>query len=98
MTNVLPWETCTHFSYLIQGIFQKKKLIWSNLVQASWGLVFVCCFGARLDQQSEGIPVQELTWGNQSRDLENMKAQFVAVNGIRKVACVVRTIFMHDMF
>uniref|UniRef100_A0AAR2LMR8 Anaphase-promoting complex subunit 4 n=1 Tax=Pygocentrus nattereri TaxID=42514 RepID=A0AAR2LMR8_PYGNA len=34
------------------------------------------------------IPVRELTWGNQSRDLENMKAQFVAVNGIRKVACV----------
>uniref|UniRef100_A0A8B9KSG9 Anaphase-promoting complex subunit 4 n=1 Tax=Astyanax mexicanus TaxID=7994 RepID=A0A8B9KSG9_ASTMX len=47
----------------------------------------------RLDQQSEGIPAQGLTWGNQSRDLENMKAQFVAVNGIRKVACVVRAVF-----
>ncbi|KAI4878273.1 hypothetical protein NFI96_011775 [Prochilodus magdalenae] len=49
----------------------------------------------RLDQQSEGIPVQELTWGNQSRDLENMKAQFVAVNGIRKVACVLSSNLRH---
>uniref|UniRef100_A0A8B9KTR2 Anaphase-promoting complex subunit 4 n=1 Tax=Astyanax mexicanus TaxID=7994 RepID=A0A8B9KTR2_ASTMX len=52
----------------------------------------------RLDQQSEGIPAQGLTWGNQSRDLENMKAQFVAVNGIRKVACVVRAVFFMPGF
>uniref|UniRef100_A0AAR2L6A4 Anaphase-promoting complex subunit 4 n=1 Tax=Pygocentrus nattereri TaxID=42514 RepID=A0AAR2L6A4_PYGNA len=52
----------------------------------------------RLDQQGEEIPVRELTWGNQSRDLENMKAQFVAVNGIRKVACVVRTFFYSVVF
>uniref|UniRef100_A0AAR2L394 Anaphase-promoting complex subunit 4 n=1 Tax=Pygocentrus nattereri TaxID=42514 RepID=A0AAR2L394_PYGNA len=52
----------------------------------------------RLDQQGEEIPVRELTWGNQSRDLENMKAQFVAVNGIRKVACVVRTFFYCSRF
>uniref|UniRef100_A0A3B4BWF6 Anaphase-promoting complex subunit 4 n=1 Tax=Pygocentrus nattereri TaxID=42514 RepID=A0A3B4BWF6_PYGNA len=51
-----------------------------------------------LDQQGEEIPVRELTWGNQSRDLENMKAQFVAVNGIRKVACVVRTFFYCSRF
>uniref|UniRef100_A0A3B1JNX2 Anaphase-promoting complex subunit 4 n=1 Tax=Astyanax mexicanus TaxID=7994 RepID=A0A3B1JNX2_ASTMX len=49
----------------------------------------------RLDQQSEGIPAQGLTWGNQSRDLENMKAQFVAVNGIRKVACVLSSNLRH---
>lgn len=44
----------------------------------------------RLDQQSSSIPSQGLVLGNQWRELENMKAQFVAVNGIRKVACVVR--------
>lgn len=43
----------------------------------------------RLDQQSSAIPCQELVLGNQWRELESMKAQFVAVNGIRKVACVV---------
>ena len=43
----------------------------------------------RLDQQSSAIPCQGLVLGNQWRELENMKAQFVAVNGIRKVACVV---------
>lgn len=43
----------------------------------------------RLDQQSDAIPCQELVLGNQWRELESMKAQFVAVNGIRKVACVV---------
>lgn len=30
-----------------------------------------------------------------SRDLENMKAQFVAVNGIRKVSCVVSSLLLH---
>lgn len=43
----------------------------------------------RLEQQSGAIPCQELVLGNQWREMENMKAQFVAVNGIRKVACVV---------
>ncbi|KAI1888724.1 hypothetical protein AGOR_G00171680 [Albula goreensis] len=42
----------------------------------------------RLDQQSGAIPVQSLVLENQWRILENMKAQHVAVNGIRKVACV----------
>ncbi|KAK5907848.1 hypothetical protein CesoFtcFv8_005656 [Champsocephalus esox] len=44
--------------------------------------------GLRLDQQSGSVPCQSLVLGNQWRELENMKAQFVAVNGIRKVACV----------
>uniref|UniRef100_A0A3Q3WH34 Anaphase-promoting complex subunit 4 n=1 Tax=Mola mola TaxID=94237 RepID=A0A3Q3WH34_MOLML len=43
----------------------------------------------RLDQQSGAIPGKVKLLGNQWRELENMKAQFVAVNGIRKVACVV---------
>lgn len=42
----------------------------------------------RLDQQTSAIPCQELVLGNQWRELENMNAQYVAVNGIRKVACV----------
>ncbi|KAM3876439.1 anaphase-promoting complex subunit 4 [Diretmus argenteus] len=49
----------------------------------------------RLDQQSGAIPCQGLVVGNQWRDLENMKAQFVAVNGIRKVACVLSANLRH---
>ncbi|XP_010870461.1 anaphase-promoting complex subunit 4 [Esox lucius] len=49
----------------------------------------------RLDQQSGSIPSQGLVLENQWRDLENMKAQFVAVNGIRKVACVLSSNLRH---
>uniref|UniRef100_A0A8C4E8L3 Anaphase-promoting complex subunit 4 n=1 Tax=Dicentrarchus labrax TaxID=13489 RepID=A0A8C4E8L3_DICLA len=49
----------------------------------------------RLDQQSGAIPCQELVLGNQWRELESMKAQFVAVNGIRKVACVLSANLRH---
>lgn len=48
-----------------------------------------------LEQQSGAIPCQELVLGNQWRELENMKAQFVAVNGIRKVACVLSANLRH---
>uniref|UniRef100_A0AAQ5XSP4 Anaphase-promoting complex subunit 4 n=1 Tax=Amphiprion ocellaris TaxID=80972 RepID=A0AAQ5XSP4_AMPOC len=49
----------------------------------------------RLDQQTSAIPCQDLVLGNQWRELENMKAQFVAVNGIRKVACVLSANLRH---
>lgn len=49
----------------------------------------------RLDQQSSNIPCQGILLGNQWRELENMKAQFVAVNGIRKVACVLSANLRH---
>ncbi|KAJ3599107.1 hypothetical protein NHX12_033070 [Muraenolepis orangiensis] len=49
----------------------------------------------RLDQQSGSIPSQGLVLENQWRVLENMKAQFVAVNGIRKVACVLSANLRH---
>uniref|UniRef100_A0A673WZY4 Anaphase-promoting complex subunit 4 n=1 Tax=Salmo trutta TaxID=8032 RepID=A0A673WZY4_SALTR len=45
--------------------------------------------------QSGAIPVKGLVLENQWRDLENMKAQFVAVNGIRKVACVLSSNLRH---
>uniref|UniRef100_A0A4W4H4X0 Anaphase-promoting complex subunit 4 n=1 Tax=Electrophorus electricus TaxID=8005 RepID=A0A4W4H4X0_ELEEL len=61
----------------------------------AWDPALRCVVHTRLDQQTEGIPVQALTWGNQSRDLENMKACFVAVNGIRKVACVLSSNLRH---
>uniref|UniRef100_A0A672MIF0 Anaphase-promoting complex subunit 4 n=1 Tax=Sinocyclocheilus grahami TaxID=75366 RepID=A0A672MIF0_SINGR len=48
-----------------------------------------------LEQQTEGIPVQGLTWRNQSREMDNIKAQFVAVNGIRKVACMLSANLRH---
>uniref|UniRef100_A0A3P9Q187 Anaphase-promoting complex subunit 4 n=1 Tax=Poecilia reticulata TaxID=8081 RepID=A0A3P9Q187_POERE len=51
--------------------------------------------GVRLDQQGSTIPCQGLVLGNQWRELENMKAQFVAVNGIRKVACVLSANLRH---
>uniref|UniRef100_A0A672I4E2 Anaphase-promoting complex subunit 4 n=1 Tax=Salarias fasciatus TaxID=181472 RepID=A0A672I4E2_SALFA len=44
---------------------------------------------------SEAIPSQSLVLGNQWRDLENIKAQYVAVNGNRKVACVVSANLRH---
>ncbi|KAM6962764.1 anaphase-promoting complex subunit 4 [Aplochiton taeniatus] len=49
----------------------------------------------RLDQQSSAIPSHKLILENQWRDLENMKAQYVAVNGIRKVACVLSANLRH---
>lgn len=49
----------------------------------------------RLDEQSSGIPVRSLSMGNMSRELENIKAQFVAVNGIRKVSCVLSSNLRH---
>uniref|UniRef100_A0A3B5AFH1 Anaphase-promoting complex subunit 4 n=1 Tax=Stegastes partitus TaxID=144197 RepID=A0A3B5AFH1_9TELE len=49
----------------------------------------------RLDQQTSAIPCHDLVLGNQWRELENMKAQFVAVNGIRKVACVLSANLRH---
>uniref|UniRef100_A0A8C6TY00 Anaphase-promoting complex subunit 4 n=1 Tax=Neogobius melanostomus TaxID=47308 RepID=A0A8C6TY00_9GOBI len=49
----------------------------------------------RLDQQTGAIPCQGIVLGNQWRELENMKAQFVAVNGIRKVSCVLSANLRH---
>nr|XP_057929153.1 anaphase-promoting complex subunit 4 isoform X2 [Doryrhamphus excisus] len=49
----------------------------------------------RLDQQSGAIPCQGLVLGNQWRELEGMKAQFVEVNGIREVACVLSENLRH---
>ncbi|XP_066576052.1 anaphase-promoting complex subunit 4 [Amia ocellicauda] len=49
----------------------------------------------RLDQQSADIPVQSLVLENQWRTMENMKAQYVAVNGIRKVSCVLSSNLRH---
>ncbi|XP_051929734.1 anaphase-promoting complex subunit 4 [Hippocampus zosterae] len=49
----------------------------------------------RLDQLSGSIPCQGLVLGNQWRELEGMKAQFVAVNGIREVACVLSENLRH---
>nr|XP_020636077.1 anaphase-promoting complex subunit 4 isoform X1 [Pogona vitticeps] len=45
--------------------------------------------GQRLDMQCDGIPTHTVTIEGQWRVLENMKAQYVSVNGIRKVSCVV---------
>ncbi|XP_057209820.1 anaphase-promoting complex subunit 4 isoform X3 [Triplophysa rosa] len=60
-----------------------------------WEEEFIWDITLGLEQQIEGIPVQALAWGNQSRELENIKAQFVAVNGIRKVACVLSANLRH---
>ncbi|CAN9501014.1 unnamed protein product [Ophioblennius macclurei] len=56
---------------------------------------FIWDANLRLDQQSGAIPSQTLVLGNQWRDLENIKAQHVAVNGNRKVACVVSANLRH---
>ncbi|XP_069781129.1 anaphase-promoting complex subunit 4 [Narcine bancroftii] len=49
----------------------------------------------RLDEQINHIPVQTVAVENQSRTLENMKAQYIAVNGIRKVSCVLSSNLRH---
>ncbi|XP_075996458.1 anaphase-promoting complex subunit 4 [Genypterus blacodes] len=49
----------------------------------------------RLDQQSSLIPCQGPVPVNQWRDMENMKAHFVAVSGVRKVACVLSANLRH---
>lgn len=43
----------------------------------------------RLEEQHADIPTHTFFLNGQWRLLENMKAQYVSVNGIRKVACVV---------
>ncbi|XP_042325223.1 anaphase-promoting complex subunit 4 isoform X1 [Sceloporus undulatus] len=49
----------------------------------------------RLDMQCDGIPTHTVTIEGQWRVLENMKAQYVAVNGIRKVSCVLSSNLRH---
>ncbi|KAH0616270.1 hypothetical protein JD844_027265 [Phrynosoma platyrhinos] len=51
--------------------------------------------GQRLDMQCDGIPTHTVTIEGQWRVLENMKAQYVAVNGIRKVSCVLSSNLRH---
>lgn len=61
----------------------------------SWDEEFSWDLSLRLEQQTEGIPVQGVAWGNQSREMDNISAQFVAVNGIRKVSCVLSANLRH---
>ncbi|XP_060633849.2 anaphase-promoting complex subunit 4 [Anolis sagrei] len=51
--------------------------------------------GQRLDMQCDGIPTRTVTIEGQWRMLENMKAQYVAVNGVRKVSCVLSSNLRH---
>ncbi|XP_051821862.1 anaphase-promoting complex subunit 4 isoform X1 [Antechinus flavipes] len=49
----------------------------------------------RLDEQSDLIPTHTVFLESQWRILENMKAQYVAVNGFRKVSCVLSSNLRH---
>uniref|UniRef100_A0A8C9T3J6 Anaphase-promoting complex subunit 4 n=1 Tax=Scleropages formosus TaxID=113540 RepID=A0A8C9T3J6_SCLFO len=49
----------------------------------------------RLEQQASSVPAQVVLLENQWRLLENMKAQYVAVNGVRRVACVLSSNLRH---
>ncbi|XP_053108225.1 anaphase-promoting complex subunit 4 isoform X2 [Hemicordylus capensis] len=51
--------------------------------------------GQRLDEQCDDIPTCSVAIEGQWRVLENMKAQYVAVNGIRKVSCVLSSNLRH---
>ncbi|XP_077157616.1 anaphase-promoting complex subunit 4 [Paroedura picta] len=51
--------------------------------------------GQRLDEQADDIPTCTISIESQWRVLENMKAQYVAVNGIRKVSCVLSSNLRH---
>ncbi|XP_070613066.1 anaphase-promoting complex subunit 4 [Erythrolamprus reginae] len=51
--------------------------------------------GQRLDLQRESIPTCTVTAETQWRVLENMKANYVTVNGIRKVSCILSSNLRH---
>uniref|UniRef100_A0A8C3E5M2 Anaphase-promoting complex subunit 4 n=1 Tax=Corvus moneduloides TaxID=1196302 RepID=A0A8C3E5M2_CORMO len=60
---------------------QDRKFIWDSM--------------ERLDERSGEIPTRTVFLENQWRVLENMKAQYVSVNGIRKVSCVLSSNLRH---
>nr|XP_025976270.1 anaphase-promoting complex subunit 4 isoform X3 [Dromaius novaehollandiae] len=60
---------------------QEREFIWDS--------------AKRLDEQSGEISTRTVFLENQWRVLENMKAQYVAVNGIRKVSCVLSSNLRH---
>uniref|UniRef100_A0A3Q1FLU1 Anaphase-promoting complex subunit 4 n=1 Tax=Acanthochromis polyacanthus TaxID=80966 RepID=A0A3Q1FLU1_9TELE len=80
---------------VLQGSVEQNS--WHVLAQLPLASSLNCEteFNWQLDQQTSAIPCQDLVLGNQWRELENMKAQFVAVNGIRKVACVLSANLRH---
>ncbi|XP_060134922.1 anaphase-promoting complex subunit 4 isoform X1 [Zootoca vivipara] len=67
----------------------------SVYTEENQGLEFRWNSAQRLDMQCEDIPTQPVTIEGQWRVLENMKAQYVAVNGIRKVSCVLSSNLRH---
>lgn len=74
--------------------FRHKKLevfLKAAVVSCEPALCFflVVC---RLDERSGEIPTRAVFLESQWRVLENMKAQYVSVNGIRKVSCVVSAV------
>uniref|UniRef100_A0A674HTP1 Anaphase-promoting complex subunit 4 n=1 Tax=Taeniopygia guttata TaxID=59729 RepID=A0A674HTP1_TAEGU len=60
---------------------QDRKSIWDSM--------------ERLDERSGEIPTRTVFLESQWRVLENMKAQYVSVNGIRKVSCVLSSNLRH---
>ncbi|RLW08892.1 hypothetical protein DV515_00002889 [Chloebia gouldiae] len=60
---------------------QDRKFIWDSM--------------ERLDERSGEIPTRTVFLESQWRVLENMKAQYVSVNGIRKVSCVLSSNLRH---
>uniref|UniRef100_A0A8C2Z9T4 Anaphase-promoting complex subunit 4 n=1 Tax=Cyclopterus lumpus TaxID=8103 RepID=A0A8C2Z9T4_CYCLU len=86
---------------VLRGDYEREESGWRVLAQLPLASALSCETefkwepNLRLDQQSGAIPCLELVLGNQWRELENMKAQFVAVNGIRKVACVLSANLRH---
>ncbi|KAF4788271.1 hypothetical protein TURU_162359 [Turdus rufiventris] len=60
---------------------QDRKFIWDSM--------------ERLDERSSEIPTRTVFLESQWRVLENMKAQYVSVNGIRKVSCVLSSNLRH---
>ncbi|ETE58771.1 Anaphase-promoting complex subunit 4, partial [Ophiophagus hannah] len=61
----------------------------SICTEENQGMEFNWNSGQRLDMQRDGIPTCTVNTETQWRVLENMKASYITVNGIRKVSCVV---------
>ncbi|NXN17674.1 APC4 protein, partial [Indicator maculatus] len=67
---------------------QDREFIWDSTKRYTEKL-------SKLDEQCGEVPTHTVFLENQWRVLENMKAQYVSVNGIRKVSCVLSSNLRH---
>ncbi|KFQ65348.1 Anaphase-promoting complex subunit 4, partial [Phaethon lepturus] len=81
--------------FILDSTKRVCQLCWSEYLNLGC-FQHICSYtSALLDEQSGEIPTHSVFLENQWRVLENMKAQYVSVNGIRKVSCVLSSNLRH---